>query len=1096
MPFTAVNQFHSGTGIGDAVTNEMLSWREHLRALGHRSDVFATHIHPDLRSEIRPIRSYLGDPGALLIIHHSMGFDAFETVVGLPDRKALVYHNITPESFFEDEYTRRFVRLGHRQLRRLVPHVEQAVAVSAYNRRELVAAGYRDPMVIPISHPIRLRTSARSGSRTRDWLFVGRLVPNKRQLELIDAFAVFAEQERRTRLHLVGDLSRRSYVEAVEERIRHHGLTHRVLLHGKVSDEAVVSAYARHGVFVCLSEHEGVGVPLLEAMAAGMPVVARRAAAVPETMGGAGVLLTSEGPAEVAAVVRALLDDGRRRNALVRGQDERVSRLEVVDAPAAIERLLARIESADERLEVQIQGPFETSYSLAVLNRRLAVELDKDPMLRVSIFATEGPGDYEPDPADVCQHPTAEALWRRSSSVPYPDVVIRQMYPPRVADAPGAINLGYFGWEETRVPAPYIQDFNQSLDAVGTMSSFVADSLVDSGLTVPVLPTGVGVDQLHPGGETLPELDGLSGFRFLNVSSAFPRKGIDVLLAAYFSSFTASDDVVLVLKTFPNPHNDVGRQLDHLRAQHPDSPHVVWIDRDLQAPALGQLYAAASCYVHASRGEGFGLPVAEAMLSRVPVISVAQSGTADFVDDSVAVTIPFHLQPARSHLAVEGSEWAEPDVEVVAKEMREAYESRHDPPVEQIERARERIADQFSWTAVADRWRGLIWQARQDAFVANVAMVSTFNSRCGIAEYNGHLTAALGRRAAIRHFADRDAMIVDPSKEATVERWWRSRWEPNLEELAERLRNSDADVVHVQFNFGFFELADLARFLEAIDRDGRATVLTLHATHEPVIGDDVVRLSDIALTLSQLDQIIVHQRLDVERLETFGVTDNVLLVPIGSSVGGLPSREVVRRALDLEGRPVLSTFGFALPHKGLLELIRAVDHLRDAHPDVVLLACCSIHPDASSRAYFTSCELELARLQLEGHVRLIPDYLAEREARTIIGGTDLVVLPYEETPESASAALRFVIGCGTPVLTTALPIFADAAHAVEQVESNEPAVLAAAIQRLLADDDSRDSIAERCSAYARSVSWSSVAGTHAGIYRRVARRRLGHEIGG
>src|SRR6185437_15438352 len=95
---------------------------------------------------------------------------------------------------------------------------------------------------------------------------------------------------------------------------------------------------------------------------------------------------------------------------------------------------------------------------------------------------------------------------------------------------------------------------------------------------------------------------------------------------------------------------------------------------------------------------------------------------------------------------------------------------------------------------------------------------------------------------------------------------------------------------------------------------------------------------------------------------------------------------------------------------------------------------------------------------------------------------------YANTPESASGALRSVIGCGTAVLTTALPIFADAAGAVEQVESNDPDVLAAAIERLLADDDARASAAERCSAYARSVSWSSVAESHAAVYRRVARR--------
>ena len=85
---TTVNQFHSGTGVGDAITDEMFTWRDHLRQLGYRSEIFAEHIHPALRGEIRPITSYLGEPEAVLIVHHSMGYGAFDDVLELPDRKA------------------------------------------------------------------------------------------------------------------------------------------------------------------------------------------------------------------------------------------------------------------------------------------------------------------------------------------------------------------------------------------------------------------------------------------------------------------------------------------------------------------------------------------------------------------------------------------------------------------------------------------------------------------------------------------------------------------------------------------------------------------------------------------------------------------------------------------------------------------------------------------------------------------------------------------------------------------------------------------------------------------------------------------------
>ena len=101
------------------------------------------------------------------------------------------------------------------------------------------------------------------------------------------------------------------------------------------------------------------------------------------------------------------------------------------------------------------------------------------------------------------------------------------------------------------------------------------------------------------------------------------------------------------------------------------------------------------------------------MLARVPVIAIAQSGTADFVDDDVAATIPYRMVPAESHLSVEGGEWAEPDLESLAKEMRVAWERRGESqPTELIEAAHDRIATAFSWTAVAERWLHLIDRAR------------------------------------------------------------------------------------------------------------------------------------------------------------------------------------------------------------------------------------------------------------------------------------------------------------------------------------------------------------------------------------------------
>ena len=86
------------------------------------------------------------------------------------------------------------------------------------------------------------------------------------------------------------------------------------------------------------------------------------------------------------------------------------------------------------------------------------------------------------------------------------------------------------------------------------------------------------------------------------------------------------------------------------------------------------LYNLSHCYVHPARGEGFGLPVAEAMAAGVPVISVAYSGLADFVSDETASTIPFQLEPAETHFEIPYSVWAEPDRDQLAAQLRDHVE--------------------------------------------------------------------------------------------------------------------------------------------------------------------------------------------------------------------------------------------------------------------------------------------------------------------------------------------------------------------------------------------------------------------------------------
>jgi len=196
-----------------------------------------------------------------------------------------------------------------------------AVAVSAYNERELVDAGFATTTVAPVLVDLdeldrevdpealaRLQEAKANGGS--DWLFVGRLAPNKAQHDLVKALAVYRRlYDPRARLHLVGGSSSAAYDTALASYVAALGLEGAVDLAGSVAPGVLAAHYRAADVFVCLSEHEGFCVPLLEAFHHRLPVVAFAAAAVPETLGRAGVLLASKAPATVAAAIHRVVGD-------------------------------------------------------------------------------------------------------------------------------------------------------------------------------------------------------------------------------------------------------------------------------------------------------------------------------------------------------------------------------------------------------------------------------------------------------------------------------------------------------------------------------------------------------------------------------------------------------------------------------------------------------------------------------------------------------------------------------------------------------------------------------------------------------------------
>ena len=245
---------------------------------------------------------------------------------------------------------------------------------------------------------------------------------------------------------------------------------------------------------------------------------------------------------------------------------------------------------------------------------------------------------------------------------------------------------------------------------------------VDSGIAadrVHVLPNGVDLERFTPDGPPL-ELDA-PGLRLLFVGGLTRRKGPDVLLETYRKAFAGREDVTLVIKDFG---------ADGRLPRHDDRGGRPRVRRDRRAAArraargrpvgrgMAALYRACDVLVHPYRGEGFAMPVLEAMASGLPVIVTGGGPTDEFCPPEAGWRIRSERKTLPGGL-VDGTVRAapawllEPDADHLGRVAARGRRGRPGGARAPWPRRRRAAARALSWDAVARSYR-----ARLDGLLA------------------------------------------------------------------------------------------------------------------------------------------------------------------------------------------------------------------------------------------------------------------------------------------------------------------------------------------------------------------------------------------
>ncbi|GAF88114.1 unnamed protein product, partial [marine sediment metagenome] len=187
-------------------------------------------------------------------------------------------------------------------------------------------------------------------------------------------------------------------------------------------------------------------------------------------------------------------------------------------------------------------------------------------------------------------------------------------------------------------------------------------------------------------------------FRYLWLGAPNPRKGWEEVIHTWEQVFKNVPGIELYVKT---------TLIEGLQR----NGNVIVDGRNLSREELIGLYHDAHCFLFPSRGEGFGLTLAEAMRTGLPCIGTNYSGQTDFFDDEVGYTIGYKLGDGEIQFVGDKKKYktkiAFPKVDEMANYMIHVM-TNYKEALKKGVNASYRIKTKFTWEMAAQKLVNLI----------------------------------------------------------------------------------------------------------------------------------------------------------------------------------------------------------------------------------------------------------------------------------------------------------------------------------------------------------------------------------------------------
>lgn len=619
-------------------------------------------------TEYREISSKRLDDISLIYISDPMsfagGYDSPLRIFASVENKSVLFHDLTPILFYFEKWPDETKNVYLNRLRQYENSDAVFLANSVCTKSDLrrltkIPANKIHPILAGLNSsgneltypPEEIRATLAKHSITKKFfLHVGSLEAHKNFSTLLKAFYILRSRYE-CELIVVGkkDGNTLEYERMIElnEKIKD------VKFVGYLERKELEMLYKSAAATVFLSYYEGFGFPLLEAMSQGCPVISSNRGSLPEVGGDAAIYADPDDYEKIYKSMLRLLEDENLADKLkkkgiaqakkftwddtaqktIKVWEEEFFKTEFVFSN---ENPLKK-EPVD-KYNIVWEGPIFSSGSLALVNRELSLNIfEKGHSLKTKPMENDNTmisGDNMFRELSKCKNAELKEV----------DFSIRHHWPPSLVPPQKGKWIVIQPWEFGSLPKQWAHKFENDVDEMWVPSSYVKDVYVSSGVSedrVFVIPNGINPQKFNP--EIKPyKLHSKKKFKFLFVGGTIYRKGIDILLDVYLKTFKSGDDVCLVIKDMGGDSFYNGRNMKEeilKLSSNKELAEIEYIDFLLDEKELAGLYAACNVLVHPYRGEGFGLPILEAMACGIPAIVTNGGAALDFCSEKTNLLV-------------------------------------------------------------------------------------------------------------------------------------------------------------------------------------------------------------------------------------------------------------------------------------------------------------------------------------------------------------------------------------------------------------------------------------------------------------------------